>query len=844
MSKTRALLAFILILLVLGGGLAVIAISRASSDEVFNAWFNNAPNIETVVAESTTSLPSATDYCVNTNVQVQRQYTSNFEEHCLTPTAMGLMSQIYYEWGVTQPQGYGKAYPVKYRMGGNPIIIPVPNQASGIYFVGNSTGQGVYLGQFNQVSNRMKLKIDLSGVYYTISGDDQLPDTMFRYPSGQSLPFVGSLSFSSNGRYMIAEGYGLGFLRINLMNPSLKPFSTNLQTSSGTGTTNAATAISDDGKLAVIAYGSDTDGGPYLKLIDVDSCNEPMPTAPKKVTPVCRETQLAADLKQMLPTVKGLGNVKFLNDRTIQFDARYTQGGSGRSARYTVTAGGYPKSLKQYLALGDSYISGEGAHSYRLGTDTAYNQCHQSLVSYPYLLSGHFSSFASVACSGARTNHVVSLNGERADQLIGREEPTLIEESEANSQYLPGVVLQGDFINIASPEAVTISIGGNDVGFGQILEKCIHPTRYLVDNIDNAFTCYSTYEDRAEIVRTINSKFVRLRGLYETLKNGGSNGRRVYVIGYPQVVKVGGECGVNVGMNAEEVKFAVELTSYLNSVIKRAANEAGVQYVDTEQAFDGHRLCEAPAGQAAVNGFTISPSSNGGYDFKASFHPNQRGHQMLAATVAAQTSNLTKPMPVAASKTNEVAFNSNLSILQNVPKTNRTLRYVYAAENLVEKIVQRASPINFRLDVNDYLTKANGVYDLVIHSTPKSLGTFTADASGNLQISAVLPADLSPGFHTLHLYGNNMFGESIDIQQVVFVSASTGDMDGDTVPDVSDSCVLAAQSGADVDGDAIDDVCDPLILPAPNPDPNQEPEGIVWWDNAIMPITIEATTGP
>lgn len=842
MSKTRALLAFILMLFAIGGGLAIISVSRASSDEVFNAWFNNASNIETVIAGSTTSLPSATDYCVNTNVQVQRRYTLDFEEHCLTPTAMGLMSQIYYEWGVVQPQGYGKAYPVKYRTGGNPIIIPVPNQAAGIYFIGNSTGQGVYLGQFNQVSNRMKLKIDLSGVYYTITGDDLSPDIIFRYPDGQSLPFTGSLSFSSNGRYMVAEGHGLGFLRISLMNPTLKPFSASLQTSSGTGTTGAATAVSDDGRLAAIAYGSDSDGGPYLKLVDVDSCNEPMPTVPKKVTPICRETQLAASLKQMLPTVKGLGNVKFLNDRTIQFDASYMQGTAWRYARYTVTAGGYPKSLKQYLALGDSYISGEGAHSYRLGTDTARNQCHQSLASYPYLLSSNFSSFASVACSGAKLHNILKTD-EDSYQVHG-EEPTQSEINTALTTWFPGVTLQNDFVGKDNPEAVTVSIGGNDVGFGQILEKCIHPTRHLIENVGNAFTCYDTYEDRAEIVRTINGKFVRLRGLYESLKNDGASGRRVYVIGYPQVVKAGGECGLNVGMNAEEVKFAVELTSYLNGVIKRAANEAGVQYVDTEQAFDGHRLCEAPAGQSAVNGFTISRNPNDGYDFKTSFHPNQHGHQMLATAVAAQTNNLTKPMPAAAVKTNEVALDPGIGILQNVPKTNRTLRYVHAAENLVGKVIQRSLPINFNLDVNDYLTKANGIYDLVIHSTPRSLGTFTADSSGNLQISAVLPADLSPGLHTLHLYGNNMFGEPIDIQQVVFVAASAEDMDGDTVPNTNDSCVLAAQSGTDADGDAVDDVCDPLIKPAPNPDPNQEPEDIVWWNNAIMPITIQATSGP
>ncbi len=328
------------------------------------------------------------------------------------------------------------------------------------------------------------------------------------------------------------------------------------------------------------------------------------------------------------------------------------------------------------------------------------------------------------------------------------------------------------------------------------------------------------------------------------MRENGADGRRVYVIGYPQIAKVGGECGANVQMNADEIIFARDLITYLNNVIKRAADEAGVQYVDTEQAFNGNRLCEAPAGQSAMNGFTISNTPSGGHDFKASFHPNQRGHQMLATAIAAQTANLTKPMPAPVAKTNQITLDPNATILQNVPKTNRAVRYVRVADNLIDKVLDRTSPIEIILEAQDYLTKAGGVYNLVINSEPVNLGNFSADATGKLTINSVIPANMPAGFHTLHIYGTNIFNEPIDISQVIFVTASINDSDGDGIVNADDSCVLAAQSNSDTDQDGIDDVCDPLISAAPATNPDDEPVGIIWQDNAVLPITIQVVSGP
>lgn len=823
--------------------ISAITISFSSAETTANNWFTSSPSFRKIT-DSTSPLPNIADACIKSTVPVSRGLNSSFEEHCFVPTAMGLMSQIYYNQGVVQPQGYTKAYPLNYVAGGNPTIKPVPNQASGVYYAGNRNGQGVLLGLFTQISNHTKLTVNQYGASYDINGADQMPDYVFKYGGGQSIAFSGSLAFSTNGRYMVSEALNTGFMRINLMNVTYQPYSKSYPTYNSATTPSSASAISDDGKIAFLGYGAIGSGvDPQLKVVNVDTCDQQLPNQPQALQYNCQETQLLPGLKQILPTLQNVDMVKIVNDHTVLMDVRYLDGPTLKYSRYAMTVGGQTESLKQYLALGDSYISGEGAHSYRGGTDTLRNQCHQSLVSYPYLLGSIFTSSASVACSGARMHNVVVGKDDSSDQLIGNE-PALYEVSEAKAAFLPGVIAQKNFISDINPQAITISIGGNDIGFGQILEKCVHPLKNLAENANSNFTCYGTYEDRAEVVNTINSQFTKLRSLYESMRDNGMGGRRVYVIGYPQIAKVGSECGANVQMNADEIVFARDLISYLNSVIKRAANEAGVQYVDTEQAFNGNRLCEAPAGQSAINGFTISNTAGGGHDFKASFHPNQRGHQMLATAIAEQTANLTKPMPTPLAKTHQITLDPNATILQNVPKTNRVIRYVRVADNLVDKVLDKTAPLKMVLEAQDYLTKAGGVYNLVINSTPVNIGSYTADANGNLSIEATIPTNMTPGFHTLHIYGNDSFNNPIDIQQVIFVTSSPDDSDGDGITNNIDSCVLAAQSGLDADKDNIDDICDPLISTPPVTDPDQEPGGIVWQDNAVLPISIQAVSGP
>src|SRR6266404_7242459 len=150
---------------------------------------------------------------------------------------------------------------------------------------------------------------------------------------------------------------------------------------------------------------------------------------------------------------------------------------------------------QDYLALGDSYISGEGAFQYLQGTDTANNQCHLSLISYPLLIGQalNYDAYHSVACSGATTDDIVNASNTYSGQLVHKAPRQSYSNNEIDSvlsNFQPGYIDQLDFVKQYQPKVVTVSIGGNDIGFSDRLRSC------LVSG-----TCYSTYEDRLEFTR-------------------------------------------------------------------------------------------------------------------------------------------------------------------------------------------------------------------------------------------------------------------------------------------------------------------------------------------------------
>ncbi|HSH55492.1 MAG TPA: SGNH/GDSL hydrolase family protein, partial [Candidatus Limnocylindrales bacterium] len=515
----------------------------------------------------------------------------------------------------------------------------------------------------------------------------------------------------------------------------------------------------------------------------------------------------------MAPTVRMVLQPRFINNEQLSISVvyDYIAGNNLKATQYVLTAPGASYTGMSFLGLGDSFAAGQGAFNYQAGTDTSVNTCHLSSLSYPFILSGSlFAGGRSVACSGAVTDDIINKSrdyrGQSKDQTALRDRGT-ISIQEYLGSFTPGYLAQSDFIDVYRPEVITMSIGGNDIGFGNILKSCVSPAA-------EASSCYPAYEDQLELYKTIQSKFDRLVQTYKLVYKPG---KRVYVVGYPQIAVPDGNCALNVHLDSREIALSISLIDYLNSTIAAAAKRVGVEYVDISQSLAGHRMCEIQSREVAVNGFTVGNDDGlKGIKFvgSESYHPNALGHAMMERTIRSATHNLSRPMPSPDTTARPPAL-PNLVPSSLLPQTGRTVRTTVSSENLTQDVLVRGQTFAVKTGTNLALLKPLTSYTAELHSEPTQLGVIQSTANGELDGLLSLPATISPGFHVLHIYGLNMANQPVDIYQTVYVAASETDYNGDGILNGSDWCEFVPAANQDADQDGNDDACDPAITNAP-----------------------------
>ena len=212
-----------------------------------------------------------------------------------------------------------------------------------------------------------------------------------------------------------------------------------------------------------------------------------------------------------------------------------------------------------YVALGDSYSSGVGSGSYISSS----GDCKRSTLAYPSLWASAHSpaSFSFTACSGARTGDVL------ANQL-----------GPLNS----------------STDLVSISIGGNDAGFSDVMTTCV---------LQSESTCLNRIATaRSYVDTTLPGK---LNSVYDAIK-AKAPAAHVVVLGYPRFYKIGGSCVVGL---SDKVRGAInDAADYLNAATaKRAANH-GFSFGDVSGAFTGHEICSGSAWLHSLNWLNIGES--------------------------------------------------------------------------------------------------------------------------------------------------------------------------------------------------------------------------------------------
>jgi lysophospholipase L1-like esterase len=220
-----------------------------------------------------------------------------------------------------------------------------------------------------------------------------------------------------------------------------------------------------------------------------------------------------------------------------------------------------------YVALGDSYSSGVGAGNY----SRSVGSCERSSGAYPALWAAesHPASFASEACSGATIGSVLG------SQLSALNKATTL---------------------------VSITIGGNDVGFAPVMSTCvILPTSFCVQAVVGA---------EAEIRAVLPGKLNQLLAAV----SADAPDARVVVVGYPEPYDLSRSASC-IGLSTTDRTDLDQAAAQLDTQLLAAADRYGDAFADVRSAFGGHQICDSDSWMNSVDWLDIG----------ASYHPNAAG---------------------------------------------------------------------------------------------------------------------------------------------------------------------------------------------------------------------------
>lgn len=251
---------------------------------------------------------------------------------------------------------------------------------------------------------------------------------------------------------------------------------------------------------------------------------------------------------------------------------------------------------QSYVALGDSYTSSPLTGPLA-GPPPG---CLRSTNNYPHLVATATGArLTDVSCSGAQTRDFSS-----AQAVQGGSNP---------AQYRA--------LGLRT-RLVTVGIGGNDIGFSDIVRACVSPTPFGTPCRDR-YTAGGTDQIRARIdvlsgrLKTVLAQ-VHARSPLAT----------VLIVGYPAILPpTGPGCYPVVPYTAGDVDYLRGVLGYLNQTIAGAAGARDATYVDTYTPTIGHDVCQLP-GVKWIEG--IVPTAPA-----APVHPNALGAAALSRAVLA-----------------------------------------------------------------------------------------------------------------------------------------------------------------------------------------------------------------
>lgn len=260
----------------------------------------------------------------------------------------------------------------------------------------------------------------------------------------------------------------------------------------------------------------------------------------------------------------------------------------------------------KFMALGDSYSSGLGGDGHFVGRALVYDydyfknqppgrekECSRNTHAYSRLLGARLKR---KLVHTPRT--FIACQGDKSDDVLTKQVPYI----------LPNTRL------------ITISIGGNDMGFSTIVKHCLI----------RGFNCTKSIQDHFGTKwEKLGDLGAKLDELYWAISQKALRAR-VVVIGYPVLFSPADEvqqCGALDETDARNLNLAGTM---LNRTIRQAVGRhQGYTFVSTAGAFTHHGPC-----QDYGSNMWINPPIAFGNRKPFSMHPNRRGQAEIAGLVA------------------------------------------------------------------------------------------------------------------------------------------------------------------------------------------------------------------
>jgi lysophospholipase L1-like esterase len=257
--------------------------------------------------------------------------------------------------------------------------------------------------------------------------------------------------------------------------------------------------------------------------------------------------------------------------------------------------------VTRYVSLGDSYAAGP-LIPLQTGRPAG---CLRSNRNYPALVARTLgvAEHRDVSCSGATTDDF----------------------SAPQKTPLGTNAAQLDALS-ADVDLVTLTIGGNDVGFGEIVRECAKRSPRAPHG--SACKDFYTAGGRDQLAERIAAAAPKVAAALGATADRAPDAL-VVVVGYPTILPDEGPgCFPVVPLSPGDVAYLRETEKRLNAMIEGEARDADVEFVDTYTPTIGHDAC-TPPGTKWVEGLLPTAPA-------APVHPNALGMTAMAAAVAAE----------------------------------------------------------------------------------------------------------------------------------------------------------------------------------------------------------------